>query len=204
MLGWSPGTDQELFNMDELIKAFSIEKVSKSGAKFDFEKAKWFNQQYIKNYSIEKLTEIYLEVLNKEGITCSFEKAQKITSLMQERVFFPSEIYTNAKYFFKAPEAYDQKVAKKKWNTEMVEVLKVYAEAIQKLHSFDESIAKEKLLEILEKQEMGLGKVMPPLRLAVTGVGGGPDLMPLLVVLGKDEVADRLIKAIEDLAEYLR
>ena len=203
MLGWSSGTDQEIYTKQELIEAFSIERISKSGAKFDFEKAKWFNQQYLKNYPVEKLTEKYLETLKKEGIECDFEKAKKITSLMQERVVFPAEIYTSAKFFFEVPEEYDQKIAKKKWNAEVVDVFTDYAAAVKSADNFDETAAKDILVKILEEKGIGMGKVMQSLRLATTGVGGGPDLMPVLEVLGKDEVASRINIAIEKLSSFV-
>ena len=202
LLGWSPGNDQELFNIEELINAFDITRISKSGAKFDFEKAKWFNQQYLKNIPVETLAKRFMETLQNHGISCEVEKAEKITALMQERVVFPSEIYTNAKYFFEAPTEYDTKVAKKKWNKEVAEIFAQYSNELEVISNLTAENAKTTLIKILDEKGFGLGKVMQSLRLAVTGFGGGPDLMPILEVLGKEEVVNRIRKAIDDLAEF--
>ncbi len=202
LLGWSPGNDQELFNKDQLIEAFDISRISKSGAKFDFDKAKWFNQQYLKNLSIEKLTDEYIKILEKNGIDCDEKKAAKIASLMQERVVFPSEIYTSAKYFFEPPQEYDTKVAKKKWNTEVAEIFRHYANELDALPDLTAENAKATLLEILDERGVKIGKVMQALRLSVTGAGGGPDLMPILEVLGKKEVVNRIKTAVDKLSIY--
>ncbi|MDW7693208.1 glutamate--tRNA ligase [Flammeovirgaceae bacterium SG7u.111] len=202
LLGWNPGTEQEIFSLDELITAFSAERILKAGTKFDIEKAKWFNQQYIKHLSVEELSGYLLAELKKENISCTPEKAALIAEAMQERIVFPQELWANAKFFFFAPKAYDEKIARKKWKAEAVDAFTAYKDAILASDDFNRESAKEILTEVLESKGIGLGKVMQALRLSITGLGGGPDLMLIMEVLGKDEVASRIDKAIASLASY--
>lgn len=199
LLGWSPADDKELFTLPELVDSFSIEKVSKAGAKFDIEKAKWFNQQYLKNLSENELGELLLNELKKEGIDCSNDKASNVAVQMKERVTFPHQLWEDAKYFFVAPSNYDEKTTRKKWTQEAVEVLSVYKEEVLSINVFSAKEAKASLESVLEKHEMKIGKIMPALRLALTGVGAGPDLMVLMEILGAKEVAQRVDAAIATL-----
>ncbi|MGB0523253.1 MAG: glutamate--tRNA ligase [Flammeovirgaceae bacterium] len=204
LLGWNPGDEREIFSLEELVKEFDIERVSKSGAKFDIEKAKWFNQQYLKSKSETELAQLLLAELAKEGIECSEDKAQQISGLMRERVVFSHELWTNAQYFFQRPTAYNEKVIRKKWTQDAVTILTDYKDAVKEANGFSADEAKEVLLAILDKHGMGMGKVMQSLRVAVTGEGNGPDLMPLLSILGKEEVATRIATAIEKLADQVK
>lgn len=197
-LGWNPGTHQEMFSLEELEKEFSVARIGKSGAKFDLDKVKWFNQQYIKSKSNEELATYLLEGL-PEGTECSKEKAAVICGLLKERVTFPTEFVAEASYFFEDPTEYDQKVVKKKWSSEAVDVFGEYADIIPSMEVYDADNAKAKLVEILEAKEIGIGKVMQALRVAVSGQASGPDLMPILELLGAETVARRLKKAIADL-----
>ncbi len=195
LLGWNPGTEQELFNMEELIKAFSLDRINKAGAKFDIEKGKWFNQQYLKNRTDKELSSFLLKELTSENITCEQEIAEKICGLMKERVTFPSEIWTSARYFFNDPEEYDQKVTKKKWKEEAISFLNVYKSKVQQVATLTGEEAHDLLQKTSEETEIGLGKVMQALRLALTGQGGGPDLMGIMEIIGKDAVISRIDKA---------
>lgn len=196
MLGWNPGTEQELFTLDELIDSFTIERINKSGAKFDIEKGKWFNQQYLKNSDDEKLAHGFMMLLEEKGVACTNEKAMAICGLLKERITFPQEIWTNGQYFFYAPEEYDQKVIRKKWNDEAKLILGDYKEALKSLDTLTRESASGTLNVVLEKHGAGFGKVMPPLRVVITGVAGGPDLMGIMEVLGKDEVINRIEQAL--------
>lgn len=202
LLGWSPGDDREMFSMEELIAAFSLERIVKAGTRFDIEKAKWFNQQYIKQRPIDDLAAFLLLELETENIACSMDKAHKIAEAMRERVTFPQEIWTTAQYFFRQPENYDDKVARKKWNAEAVGIFEAYIQALKSAEAFDEVVAKAVLEKVLDEKGVKIGKVMQALRLALTGAGGGPDLMVIMGVLGKEEVIERLELAIGRLAEY--
>lgn len=197
LLGWNPGTEQELFTIEELIAAFSIERINKSGAKFDIEKAKWFNQQYLKQVDDSVLAAGLMELLSEKGVKCPVDKAAAICSLMKERVTFPVEIWTNGKYFFEAPVDYDEMVLEKKWNAEVKEILKQYSEALQMVDEFNASAAKNVLNEVLIRNNTVIGKVMQVLRVVITGVSGGPDLMEMMSVIGKDEVVGRIKNALK-------
>lgn len=198
-LGWNPGTEQELFSMEALEKEFSIERINKAGTKFDIDKAKWYNQQYLKEKSNTELASYLIEQAESSGLSCDIEKAIVICGLLKERVTFPTEFLSQGKYFFEAPSTYDEKIVRKKWTAESVEIFSIFSDEILSLSIFTGEAAKAKLLEILEQNGVGIGKVMQALRVAVCGTGAGPDLMSILEVLGKDEVSARLKTAINKL-----
>jgi glutamyl-tRNA synthetase len=198
-LGWNPGTTQEIFSMQELIEAFSIERIGKAGAKFDIHKAQWFNQQYLRARSNEDLTAYLLASLTQEGITCDMNKALKIVGVMKERVTFPREFWEHGKFFFYAPTTFDEAVVSKKWNDDAVKVLTKYREAVVALDNANADGFKSALERVTQELGMGTGKILQALRLSMTGMGGGPDLMVIMEVIGKDEVARRLAYALEHL-----
>ena len=203
MLGWNPGTNQELFTMDELIKEFSLEKISKSGAKFDINKAKWFNQQYLKQMPDEVLGGKLLQGLKIKNIECSTEKAAKIAHLLKERVVFDNELTQEAQFFFFAPESFSEEAVKTKWNTDTEFVAKSLLDKITTLTSFSAAEVKAAAHQIIEEKGLKLGKVMPGVRMVLTGATSGPDLMEIIEVLGKDEVIKRLKIGIEKLSGNL-
>ncbi|MBC7391273.1 MAG: glutamate--tRNA ligase [Opitutaceae bacterium] len=203
MLGWNPGTNQELFTMDELIKEFSLEKISKSGAKFDINKAKWFNQQYLKQMPDEVLGEKLLQGLKTRNIECSSDKASKIAHLLKERVVFDNELAQEAIFFFEAPQVFSEEAVKTKWSTDTEFVAKNLLEKISKLSSFSAAEVKAIAHEIIEEKGLKLGKVMPGVRMILTGATSGPDLMEIIEVLGKEEVISRLKNGIEKLSASL-
>jgi glutamyl-tRNA synthetase len=198
-LGWNPGTTQEIFSMQELIEAFSIERIGKAGAKFDIHKAQWFNQQYLRARSNEDLTAYLLASLTQEGITCDMNKALKIVGVMKERVTFPREFWEHGKFFFYAPTTFDEAVVSKKWNDDAVKVLTKYREAVVALDNANADGFKSALERVTQELGIGTGKILQALRLSMTGMGGGPDLMVIMEVIGKDEVARRLAYALEHL-----
>ncbi|MEQ9425502.1 MAG: glutamate--tRNA ligase [Cyclobacteriaceae bacterium] len=196
LLGWNPGTEQEIFSIDEMIDAFSIEKINKSGAKFDIQKAEWFNQQYLKNKPDEELVAELTEQASVNGHTIDQNKAVAIVYLMKDRVTFSWELYSNAKFFFHAPEDYDQSVTSSKWTPEAVNVLKAFSEKISSLKLDTPDEFKQVLLKVLDEKGVKMGKVMQALRVSLTGEGAGPDLMGSLPILGNKEVAERIQQAI--------
>ncbi len=198
-LGWNPGTTQELFSMDELISAFSVDRIGKAGAKFDIHKAQWFNQQYLRAKSNEELADYLLASLTQEGIACNREKAVKIAGVMKERVVFPKDFWDQGKFFFFAPTTFDEAIVTKRWNDEAVKVLVAFREAVTKLDSFDALQLKNTLEEVTKTMGIGTGKILQALRLSITGVGGGPDLMMIMEIIGKDEVVKRIGYALEHL-----
>lgn len=195
-LGWNPGTEQEIFSMDELINAFSIERINKAGAKFDIQKAQWFNQQYVKAKSNDALAE---QLLKESDQSISKENAVKIVSIMKERVTFPQEIWEQGKFFFEAPKQFDESVVSKKWNEETVKVLSAYKEALLKEVSINTVSAKSVLENAAASVNIGVGKIMQALRVAITGNASGPDLMMTMEIIGKEEVIKRIQYALETL-----
>lgn len=198
-LGWNPGTEQEIFSTEELIEAFTIERIGKSGAKFDINKAIWFNQQYLKNKPDEVLVSLLKSELDERGVSCDDGKANVIANLLRERVTFPADFWKQGQSFFVAPATYDEKTVRKKWTTEAVTILTDYAKALGNITDLTAETAKSTLEDILEQHGVGLGRVMPAVRLSITGVGGGPDLMSIIEVLGSEEVIVRINNAINQL-----
>ncbi len=198
-LGWNPGTTQEIFSMDQLIEAFQLERINKAGAKFDFHKAQWFNQQYLRAKPDEELAQFLLNSLETEGISCSRDKAMKIAAVMRDRITFPADLWTHGKFFFQSPESYEQAVVVKKWNDEAVKVLEGFRDAVATLPSIDAASAKETLERVTAALGIGTGKILQALRLSITGAGGGPDLMMIMEIIGKDEVVKRIDHALKTL-----
>jgi len=198
-LGWNPGTEQEIFTTDELINAFSLEKVGKSGAKFDIEKAKWFNQQYIKSKSGEHLAAYLREDLEVAGIKYQEAQLPRICNALKERVTYPGDFLKDGFFFFNKPESYDEKLVNKKWTEEAVTVLELYSSALANKTTISAEEAKQVLSNILDEKGVKIGKVMPAVRLAMTGAGSGPDLMEIISILGPDEVVQRITTAVEKL-----
>lgn len=202
-LGWNPGTHQEMFTLEELIEEFKIERIGKAGTKFDIDKAKWFNQQYLKNIDSKELAEMLESYLVSEDLSYNKSALPAICELLKERILFPQDLLTEGRFFFEAPKEYDEKVVKKKWNKEAVDVFEAFISRFDEIEHFDHNSAKAKLIEVLEEKGLGIGKVMQALRVAVTGKGMGPDLMPVLEILGKEVVKSRIEKAIELLSEQI-
>ncbi|MDX5442680.1 MAG: glutamate--tRNA ligase [Hymenobacteraceae bacterium] len=203
LLGWNPGTQQEIFSMQELIDAFSIERIGKSGTRFDIQKARWFNEQYLRAKPNEELAHYLLGALHEHGMDCPLEKAEKIVGLMKERVTFPQDFWREAAYFFVAPTEYNEKVASKKWNAQVASVFEEYKNELATLEPFTAVTVKETLMNLLEKHGMKIGQVMQALRLAVTGLEAGPDLMEIIEVIGRDETTRRIENALEKLQVYV-
>lgn len=195
-LGWNPGTEQEIFSLNELINAFSIERINKAGAKFDIQKAQWFNQQYIKATPNDVLAS---QLLKESGRSVSMETAMKIVSIMKERATFPQDIWEQGAFLFNAPQVFDDGVVNKKWNDEAVKVITAYKNELSGVSSIDAASAKSLLESAAASVNIGVGKIMQALRVAVTGNGSGPDLMITMEILGKDEVIRRLDYAVNTL-----
>lgn len=203
LLGWNPGNEQEFFSLEELEKKFSLNRIVKSGARFDIDKAQWFNQHYLRNKSSEELSTYLDKALKEHGVKASDEKVGKVADLLKDRLIFPGDLWTQGKIFFIAPESYDQQVVQKKWNQPVADVLHNFSESIACHDQWDAESARKLLTENLDKAGWEFGKIMPGLRLALTGVGNGPDLMQVMEILGKRETSQRLNSAIEKLADTI-
>lgn len=195
-LGWNPGTEQEIFSMDELIEAFSLEKIHKAGARFMVDKAKWFNQHYLKNMDDAALAAL---IQSQDARVSTQELALNLVKLMKERITFPKEITAEVPFIFDVPNAYDEEVAKSKWNDDARKAIGIIAESIGGVDTFTSQNIHDSIFSNLEAAGIKPGKVMQALRLCVTGLGKGPDLMLTMEIIGKDETIGRLKTAIEKL-----
>jgi glutamyl-tRNA synthetase len=196
LLGWNPGTEQEVFSLRELISAFDLSKVSKSGAKFDFEKGKWFNQNYLRGLSQDQLASELKRELDKSGLTYTEAFLGKIASMMSERATFSKDLVTEGLFLFQAPSEYDEKTQKKKWSEQSPQMMRDLIDRFMDLDDFSEGPIEEAFKNYLSEKELGFGKVGPSFRLAVTGKGMGPSMFAICEVLGKEEVVNRIKKAI--------
>lgn len=197
MLGWSPGNNEEFFSLDDLIEKFSISRIGKAGTKFDIEKAKWFNQHYLRQKSNAELSQFLIEDLKKEGLEYDEEKLNDIIELVKERLIFPSDLFDESRSCFERPLNYDPNVVEKKWDMDAKRAIKQFAENLENLNDFKADKIKQLYYDTTAEMGIKMGKVMPALRLAVTGAGMGPDLMVLLEILGKKELIARLNLALE-------
>ena len=197
LLGWNPGTEQEIFNLTELISAFDLSKVSKSGAKFDFEKGKWFNQNYLRGLSQDQLASELKRELDKSGLTYNEAFLGRIASMMSERATFSKDLMTEGLFLFQAPSEYDEKTRKKKWSEQSPQMMRDLVDRFMDLDDFSEGPIEGAFKNYLSEKELGFGKVGPSFRLAVTGKGMGPSMFAICEVLGKEEVVNRIKKAIE-------
>ena len=197
LLGWNPGTEQEIFTMEELIQAFSLERVGKSGSKFDPEKAKWFNHQYLQNKPLEEITAAYTAQLSKKGIVADKEKAYAIVGLVRERVNFVSELWDQTAFFFIAPDTYDEQTVKKKWKEDTPLILQKLMDVLNGLEDFSAASIDHALHSFMELHGVGAGKLMIALRISLVGAGTGPDLKSIMELLGKEEVMARIKRAAE-------
>lgn len=200
-LGWNPGTEQEIFSLNELISSFELERIGKAGAKFDIQKAKWYNQQYLRAQSDASLAQYLLNSLKDQHITCSQEKALIIAGALRDRITFPSDMAELGKLFFVAPTSFDEKIASKKWNAEAVSVIKGLKDEITETDNLGATSALSILEKVTSTLQIQQGKIMQALRLALTGGASGPDLMVTMEILGPKEVVARLDYALKTLNE---
>lgn len=199
LLGWNPGGNQELFTLDELVENFTVERIGKSGTKFDIAKAKWFNQQYLQRKSVEEQAAMLQQQLDQRGISVEPAFAQAVCALVKDRATFPQDFYNEASFLFARPADYDQEVAAKKWNAEAAQFMQAYGTALAALPSVDAATAKQLVEDTAAAQGIKSGKVMQALRLAITGRGAGPDLMETIALLGPAEASARVEQAVATL-----
>lgn len=198
-LGWNPGTNQEIFSMEELINAFSIERVGKAGAKFDPDKTKWFQQQYLRNTDNSKLAEI----LKKEADLSSYsdDYLAHVCELMKERATFVKDIYTEGAYFFEKPHSYDEKTVSKKWKEGTTELMQEWNTRMASLPDFTEETIEVAFKAFLEEKEMGIGAVLPNFRVLITAKGMGPSMFSICSLLGKEECLSRMEEGISKIGK---
>jgi len=199
LLGWNPGTEQEIFSMDELINTFSLERVSKSGARFNPEKAKWFNTHYLQNSSDEFLASLLMPMLEKHGVKTIEEKAIAAISLIKNRISFPNDLFTQTSYMFIAPTEFDPKSIRKFWKEENVEHLREMISLFEAMDVVEAEAAEEAIREWVTANEYPMGKVMNTLRLAIIGVSQGPSILEICAFIGKDEMLKRINFALNNI-----
>ena len=196
LLGWNPGTEQELFSLEELIETFSFDRCSRSGAKFDQQKAKWYNHQYFLKMPNRELTKLFKSLLNKKGVTTTEEKAGKIVELIKDRVHFTDELWSQSSYFFVAPTEYDEKGLRKYWNNETSELMKNLLELLREIDDYSADNQQNIVMEWIKNNQLHTGKIMNAFRIAIVGEGKGPGMFNITEIIGKEETLDRLERAI--------
>ncbi len=197
LLGWNPGTEQEILSMDELINLFSFERIIKSGARFDPEKAKWFNHQYLIKKSDEELAKIYQQTLLVEkNIHAELYLLTKIVHLIKERSNFVKDFWEQSSFFFVAPESYDEKAVAKNWKENTSALIIEVITLLENIDPFTAVTIHDRIQRFIEEKKIGFGQVMVPVRIALVGSSKGPDLMQIMEMIGQSEVINRLKKAL--------
>jgi glutamyl-tRNA synthetase len=197
-LGWNPGTTQELFSLEELVDAFTLDRVSKAGAKFDPEKTKWFQQQYLRSKENKTLAKLLFSSLKKEVTPDNLET---ICELMKERATFPEDIIKDGKYLLETPNSYDEKMIAKKWKLNTDEIMMKWKEVLLHIDDFTSETIEMSFKDFLTSNGFGFGAVLLPFRILVTGVGAGPGMFDIASFLGKKEVLSRMEDGLAHIAK---
>jgi len=197
LLGWNSGTEQEFFSMDELIALFSLETVSKSGAKFDYEKGKWFNHKYLQSKPLVEVADMFQHLLVDRGLIEDSDKVQHVVSLVRERANFVHEIWGQSSFFFEAPSGYDEKTVQKRWKQETPAQMNALCEVLSTIDDFSAENTETIVKEWINSNEYNLGAIMNAFRLAVVGESKGPHMFDIIALIGKQETISRIKKAVE-------
>jgi len=200
LLGWNPGTEQEILSLDELVSLFSIDRVGKSGSKFDPEKAKWFNHKYLIEKPEQDLADLFKIILDKKGISAENNFILKVVSLVKERANFVDDFWAQSSFFFEAPKEFDQQVVKKRWKEGVTEMMGDLKDRVGEIEDFSADVIKADIVKFTEEKNHSLGVVMNALRLVLVGGGFGPDLALIAEMLGKAEVIKRIEAGIKNIA----
>jgi glutamyl-tRNA synthetase len=199
LLGWNPGTEQELFTLDELVQAFDITRCSKAGAKFDYQKGIWFNHEYILKKSNEEIAGLFAPIVANNGVEESLERVTKVVSMMKDRVSFVKELWPLCSFFFIAPTSYDEKTVKKRWKEYSPQQMTELMQVLEGLDDFSVESQETVVHQWIEQKEYKLGDVMNAWRLTLVGEGKGPGMFDISAFLGKEETLKRMKRAIETL-----
>ena len=196
-LGWNPGTTQEIFSMEGLIEAFSLERVGKAGAKFDFDKTRWFNQQYLRSKSKEELAQDLQIILKENGVEAEDDFVETVCEQLKERATFVKEMWEEGKYYFSAPTSYDEKTIRKKWKEDTPKYVSELKDKLSILSDFSSENIEVEFKKYLEENELGMGRLLPAFRVCLTGLGMGPSLFDIASLLGQEETIKRMETALE-------
>lgn len=198
-LGWNPGNEREIFNLKELSKAFSIERVGKSGSRFDPEKAKWFNHQYLVKKENDELARLFLPILEEKGFSVDFYYVVQVVKLVKERAHFVHELWDQSDFFFRAPEEYDEKTAKKRWKQSSFDQMTELKEILSEIEDFSSENTETIVKKWMEEKEYGMGAVMNAFRLIIVGGLRGPHLFDIISLLGQEETLRRIEAGLHEL-----
>lgn len=197
LLGWNPGTEQELFTLDELVQAFDIHKCSKAGARFDYQKGIWFNHEYMLKKSNEEVANLFAPIVANNGVDETMERITEVVAMMKDRVNFVKELWPLCSFFFIAPTEYDEKTVKKRWKADSAKVMGELADVLEAIDDFSVEGQEPVVMKWVEEKGYKLGDVMNAFRLTLVGIGKGPGMFDISAFLGKEETLKRLRKAIE-------
>tara|TARA_B100000959_G_scaffold138995_1_gene146034 strand:- start:151 stop:1035 length:885 start_codon:yes stop_codon:yes gene_type:complete len=195
-LGWNPGTTQEIFSMEELIEAFSLDRVGKAGAKFDFDKTRWFNQQYLRVKSKEELGQSLQIILKENGVDTNDDFVAAVCEQLKERATFIKDMWEEGRYYFIPPTSYDEKTIRKKWKEDTPDFLLELKGRLAELADFSSENIEKEFKEYLTENELGMGRLLPAFRVSLTGLGMGPSLFDIASLLGKEETIKRMETAL--------
>ena len=196
LLGWNSGTEQEIFSMQELINQFSLDRVSKSGAKFDYEKGKWFNHKYLQMKSDEEVANLFNPILIEKNIVEDSQKLAKIVSLVKERADFVDQLWEQSYFFFETPTSYDEKTVQKRWKEETPAQMLELAELLDSVADFSPASTEHAVKLWIEEKKYNLGGIMNAFRLSIVGAPKGPHMFDIIATIGKTETIARLKKAV--------
>lgn len=197
LLGWNPGTEQELFTLDELVEAFDIHKCSKAGARFDYQKGIWFNHEYMLKKSNEEVANLFAPIVANNGVDETMERITQVVAMMKDRVNFVKELWPLCSFFFIAPTEYDEKTVKKRWKADSAKVMGELADVLEGIDDFSVEGQEPVVMKWVEEKGYKLGDVMNAFRLTLVGIGKGPGMFDISAFLGKEETLKRIRKAIE-------
>ena len=197
LLGWNPGTEQEMFTLDELVEQFDIAKCSKAGARFDYQKGIWFNHEYILKKSDEEIAELFAPIVAGNGVEESMERVRQVVHMMKDRVNFVKELWPLCSFFFIPPMEYDEKTVRKRWKEDSPRVMAELADVIEGIDDFSIENQEKVVMAWVESKGYKLGDVMNAFRLALVGIGKGPGMFDITAFLGKEETLRRLRRAIK-------
>ncbi len=197
LLGWNPGTEQEIFTLEELAQLFSLEHVNKSGARFNPDKAKWFNHKYLIAKPDAELSDLIAPYLQADGLAYDKPKVERICALMKERYNFVSELYEDCRFFFIAPTEYVEKDAKKYWKDDAPALMRELTEILKSIDDYSFANTEKIISAWITEKELGFGKVMNPFRVALIGAAKGPHMFDVMEIIGKEETIRRMEKALE-------
>ncbi|WP_424777176.1 glutamate--tRNA ligase [Porphyromonas endodontalis] len=199
LLGWNPGDNREVMTREELIEAFSLDKCSKSGAKFDFEKGKWFNHRYLQEAPVERIAALFTPVLEQHHVDDIPANLESILSVVRDRVQLIPQLWDETYFFFLAPEEYDEKTVKKRWKAESSLQMREIIDLLNAQPAFESEALGEALNSFIQTKEYSMGGVMNALRLALVGAPKGPHINEILYLLGREESIRRIERAIAQL-----